>query len=46
MDASPKSTRRSPTWLPEINAAVADVASFDAELGPAPVDARGPGPVS
>jgi len=32
--------------LPEINAEVADVASFDAELGPAPVDTRESGPVS
>ena len=32
--------------LPEINAEVAEVASFDAELGPAPVDTRESGPVS
>ena len=32
--------------LPEINAEVAEVASFEAELGPAPVDTRDSGPVS
>jgi hypothetical protein len=32
--------------LPEINAAVAEVPSFDVELGPAPVDAPESGPLS
>ena len=32
--------------LPEINAEVAEVANFDAELRPAPVDTRESGPVS